>query len=118
MATIEQIRRGFASYIDTEVLPAIPGGTLRKVVIGTAATMLVANLDKTLSAAASNPTMRTLGIVAEDGNVDVDALADALRRNMGDEGVKFSPEVMGIRLGDMTFKRADIDRLREYIINS
>lgn len=118
MATIEQVRRGFASYIDNEIIAVIPGGTMRKVVIGAAATMLAANMERMLANATNNPTIQALGIVAEDGTVNVDALADALRRNMTDEGVKVAPDIMGFRLGEMTFKRQDIDRLREYIVNS
>ena len=118
MATMEQVRRGLASYIDNEILPAIPGGTMRKVVIGTAAAMLVANLEKTLTGALNNPAMHTLGIVKEDGTINVDAIADSLRKNVPDEGMRLNIDIMGFRLGDMTFKREDVDRLREHIINS
>jgi hypothetical protein len=118
MATIEQVRIGLASYIDNEILPAIPGGTMRKVVIGTAATMLIVNLEKTLTGALNNPAMHTLGIVKEDGTINVDALADSLRKNVPDEGMRLNLDIMGFRLGEMTFKRQDIDRLREHIVNS
>ena len=115
MATIEQVKRGLSSYIDTEILPAIPGGTVRKVVIGTAAVMLLNNMEKALADAVSNPALRTLGIVTEEGGINVDALADALRHNITDDGMRLNLEVMGFRLGDMTFKREDIDRRREHI---
>lgn len=118
MATIEQVRRGLASYIDNEIIAVIPGGTLRRVVIGAAATMLAANMERMLHDATNNPTIHALGIVAEDGTVNVDVLADALRKNITEDGVKFSPDIMGFRLGEMTFKQQDIDRLREYINNS
>ena len=115
MATIEQIKRGFASYLDAEVLPHLPGGTVRRVVIGTAAAMLVNNMGKTLAEAVANPALHTIGIVTEDGGIDVDALADALRQNITDEGMRLNLDVMGFHLGDMTFKREDVDRLREHI---
>lgn len=118
MVTIGQIKKGLASFVDAEILPAIPVGTLKRTLIGAGVGLYLANLEKTLTGLPENALVAALGVVDEHGNVDIDKLAEELKKNMPSEGVKINLDVMGVHLGDMTLHQSDIENLRVHIINS
>lgn len=118
MVNIGQIKRGLASFVDAEILPAIPAGTLKRTLIGAGVGLYLANLEKTLSGLSDNALVAALGIIDEAGNVDIDKLAEELKRNMAPEGLKINLDVMGFHLGDMTLHQSDIESLRVHIVNS
>ena len=118
MVTIGQIKKGLASFVDAEILTKIPAGTLKRTLIGAGAGLYLANLEKTLSGASQSALVAGLGVADEHGNVDIDRLAEELRRNMPPEGVKINLDVMGVHLGDMTLHQSDIDTLRHHITSA
>ena len=118
MVTTGQIKRGLANFVDAEILPSIPGGTLKKTIIGTGVGLYLSNLDNTMATLSKNAYVVALGVTDEHGNVDIDRLADELKKNMPPEGVKIDLDIMGIHLGDMTLHRSDIDVLRSHIVGS
>lgn len=118
MVTRGQITRGLANFVDAEILPSIPGGTLKRTIIGTGVGLYLGNLEHTLEAISKNAYVVALGVTDEHGNVDIDKLAEELKKNMPPEGVKIDLDIMGIHLGDMTLHRSDIDVLRSHIIGS
>ncbi|MBR5880688.1 MAG: hypothetical protein IKZ16_03275, partial [Clostridia bacterium] len=65
-----------------------------------------------------SPIMGLLGVMDTDGNVNIDALAEALKKNMGDSGEHVEVNAFGVHLGDITLHRADVDTLRSYILNA
>lgn len=118
MVTIGQIKKGLASFVDAEILPAIPAGTLKRTLIGAGVGLYLANLEKALTGLSENALVAALGVVDEHGNVDIDKLAEELKKNMPSEGVKINLDVMGVHLGDMTLHQSDIDTLRHHITSA
>jgi hypothetical protein len=110
MATIQQIQAGAARFIDNELIPAFTGW--QKVLIGGGAGLLLKNLPQTLAVLAQNPMVAALGVYnAQNGTVDVDALANAFLPQMGAEALPITiPGGVTVRL-----TRADIEKLIRYI---
>jgi hypothetical protein len=116
MVTIEQVKRGLANFVDREIMPHVPGGTLKKTLVGTVIGLYLGNLDKAL--ANGGGLISALGITDAENRIDIDKLADEVKKNMSDEGIRVDLDIMGIHLGDMTLRRSDIDVLRSHIVNA
>ena len=118
MVNVGQIKRGLANFVDSEILPKIPAGSLKRTLIGAGIGLYISNLEKTLVDATKSPYIAALGVVDEAGNINIDALASEIKKNMTAEGVKIDLDVMGFHLGDMTLNQSDIERLRAHIVNA
>ena len=118
MVSINQIERGAAKYIDTEILPKMNQTGLAKIVVGTAAGVIVQRLGRLLGSYVDNPALHALGIVDNEKNIDIDLLLPEIKKNIPDEGVKFEiPNPMtGSPLVSMRFHRADADQLYQSIV--
>ena len=55
--------------------------------------------------------VKMLGIMDSEGNVDIDVLAEELKKNMPKGGVRVDVPIIGA----LTFKDNDVDKLYEYI---
>lgn len=110
MATIQQIQTGAARFIDNELLPSFTGW--QKVLVGGGTGLLLKNLPNTLDALAASPMVAALGVYnAQNGTVDIDALAAAILPQMGAEALPVSiPGGITVRL-----TRADFEKLIRYI---
>ena len=110
MATIQQIQTGAARFIDNELLPSFTGW--QKVLVGGGTGLLLKNLPNTLAALAASPMVAALGVYnAQNGTVDIDALAAAFLPQMGAEALPVSiPGGITVRL-----TRADFEKLIRYI---
>jgi hypothetical protein len=117
---MNQIERGFARYIDSEILPSINQGGLTRIAIGTAAGVLVQRAGRAVEAYVGNPAFRALGLTDEAHNVDIDILVSEFRKNIPDEGskVRIPNPLTGTDIVAMTFKREDVDRLYQFIAQS
>ena len=118
MVNVGQIKRGLANFVDAEILPKIPAGTLKRTLIGAGIGLYLSNLEKALSGASRSGYVAALGIIDEAGNVDIDRLADEIKRNMPPEGMRIDLDIMGFHLGDMTLHQSDIENLRVHIVNA
>ena len=114
MANVSQIKRGLGSFVSNEIMPNIPGGTFKKVAVGTVIDLFLDNIENALG---SNDSMLSslLGIKDVNGNIDVHKIADRLKANMPESGLKVDVKVWGIHLGDMTLRRGDVDTLLQHI---
>lgn len=59
----------------------------------------------------SHPALSTIGAVDEDGNVDIDGLAEMIKEQISDHGFKVTVPI----LGELTFFKEDVEKLLEYI---
>ena len=116
MATTNQIKRGLANYADSEILPKIPGGSFKKIAIGTALGLMLDNVDH-MFGSEDSMLVSLLGIKDRD-EIDVHKIADHLKANMPEEGIKVDLKVMGMHLGDMILYRRDIDDILRYIASA
>lgn len=116
MATTAQIKRGLGTYIDSEILPKIPGGTFKKIAVGTALGLFLDNVDKMFDGE-DGMLVSLLGIRDRD-EIDVHKISEHLKANMPEEGIKIDLKIMGMRLGDMTLYRRDIDDIVRHIVTA
>ena len=116
MATIEQIKRGIATFVDNEMLAKMQIGSFQRVMIGTGIGLALSNLDKTLRF--DNPIISMLGVVNEDGTINIDSVASELKKNIPDEGMRFDLDILGIKLGSIVFHKNDVEILRTNIASA
>lgn len=108
MATVNQIAAGVAHFYDAEVRPSISGA--KAIVYGVAIGMAAARPENIIGK--YKPTLKTLGIMTDDENIDVNALGAELKNQMNKSGGNLSFDI-----GQDTFRfnASDVDRLMDYI---
>lgn len=108
-ATVDQIAKGIADYIDRELVPKVPG--LRKWGLGFMGGRSAYLVQHYLNDHREQLVM--MGIMSEDGMVDVDTIASEFSRIASVQG----PVTEHIPIfGDVTFSSSDIDKLHAYIV--
>jgi hypothetical protein len=110
MATINQIQRGFVTFIDRDVSTAFEGWQRAAVVGG--ATLLAANFPRLAEMYGSNPMVAAFGIYNRDaGTIDIDNLYKVFVPQLGNEKIPITlPKIGTIKMG-----REEIDLLVKYI---
>lgn len=112
MATIQQIEQGAVRFIDNEIAPkiptSIPNGQIKKIAAVAGAVYAVRH---GLPKAVSNPALTAIGAVDGEGNIDVEGLAEIAAAQVPEGGFKLTVPI----LGDLTFFREDVERLKTYI---
>lgn len=111
MVSIDSVERGFARYIDKEIMPAIKTDGIKGFAIGTAASLLVKRGGNLLRSYTQNAILQQMGIVTVDGAVDLDALRDAAKSNLPAGGLLVELP-MGITL---RINASDVDSLYKAI---
>lgn len=107
----EQVINGIINYADAEVMGKLP--TSGKWVMGTAIGLATNKAGNVIDTLRDNMIVKMLGIVDEEGNVDVDTLISAMK----DAANKYGKLVVEVPLvGKLTFATSDIDSLRNYIV--
>lgn len=112
MISIDKIEKGIANYLDGELMPQLQDNKLEKVLVGTAASLAISRIGTIVASYKDNKLVKMLGIMDDEGNVDVEVLADELKKNISKEGVKVDIPIVGT----MTFHKDDVDKLYEYIM--
>ena len=118
MVNIDQVKRGLANFVDSEILNKIPGGSLKKTLIGTAVGLYLSNFEKLIAGISGNALIAGLGVIDEHGNIDIDRLAEEMKKNIPSEGIRIDLDIMGLHLGDMTLHASDVETLRMHIVNA
>lgn len=113
MVGIDKIEKGIASYVDNELMPNLPKNGIEKVIIGTGIGLAIRKSGKILNELKENKVVLALDIVDQNGEVDIDLLAEELKKHIEASG--FVVEVP--MLGEMRFHKGDIDKLYSYITN-
>lgn len=111
MVSVKNIEQGIASYLDAELMPQLQNNGLEKVFIGTAASLVIRKAGAIVEGYKDNKLVKMLGIMDEDGNVDIDVLAEEIKKNISKDGVKIDIPIVGT----MTFHKSDVDKLKDYI---
>ena len=115
MVNIDKIKRGLANYADSEIISKIPGGGLKKVLIGTGLSLYISNLEKIVLDNKDNVFVAGLGVIHTDGSVEIERLAEAVKMHMPDEGVHVTLALFGV---EMKLHKNDIDGMVSYILNA
>lgn len=113
MIPIKTIEKGVASYLDNELMSKLPATGLERVLIGTAISLGIRRSEQTILGLKDNKVIQTLGIMDTEGNVDVDVVAEELKKNIPNDGVKVDVPM----IGGLTFHKSDVDKLYQYIMD-
>ena len=110
MATIQQVQKGMARFVDSHLAGAFDGWQKALVIGG--ATLLTANLPALARTYGAQPMVAALGVYdPETGTVNIDALYNAFVPHMGADKLPISiPKVGTIKLG-----KEELEILYRYI---
>ena len=110
MVTIERIQRGLSRYIEEQVLPHMQGKD--KWLVAGGATMYLQKLPAIVKAAANKEAVKALGVVADDGAVDVEFIINSIK-----PVARTTPAVfqMPLSTSTITLREEDLDTILKYI---
>lgn len=116
MASIDQIRVGLAAFFDQVIKPTLPG--MKGIIYGTAVGLALSKPEKLIAKAA--PAAQILGIMDDNGNVDVATLARELKKQMVAAGGELRVELKLNPLNPaeaevFRFSPGDVDMLADLI---
>lgn len=111
MVSIDSVERGMAAYIDHELLQKIDTSGIKGFGLGMAATLLIKRGGRLLREYAKLPILQQLGLVSQDGSIDLEALRDAAMSRIPQSGLPIDlPMGICLRVTD-----ADVSAICEYI---
>lgn len=106
--TIDKIKMGMATYIDKEVLSSFPETSPKRILGGAAAAVFISNKAGALVELANG-----LGLVNEDGTINLDPFKEEIVKRMGPSGiVQYVPGI-----GNLTFDKEDIESIYNHIVS-
>ncbi len=103
--SIDAIQRGIIQYADTVIGVQLP--LIQQLGFGSLVALAVRQLPNQLN----HPMIKTLGVVDEDGKIDIDLLYEVLKERFPKKGGDVQLPV----IGNVTFSPADLDHLYELI---
>ena len=115
MATIQQVQKGLARFVDTHVAGAYSGAEKIAILGGT--TLIASGLPNLLKYYGQSGVVGALGLYDPDtGIIDVDSVYNAFVPHMGAEKIPIKlPKFGSIDLGTLKLGREEIDILVRYI---
>ena len=110
MVTVEQIKAGLGDYLQANIMPRLDNK--RQFVLGMAYGMGASKIDALIAEAGKNQIVKAMGLIDENGRVDIDALYNAAIAQMqAQQQLQIDIPLMGA----FTFDEADLRELRECI---
>ena len=106
--TVNQISEGLGRYIDSELMPKVPG--IRKWMLGVAA--VYAGQMVNAKIAENAKLLKSVGIMTEDGMIDLDKFMPYMKSLAAESGPVTEHISM---LGDITFDSSDVEKLYQHI---
>lgn len=114
MVTISKVQAGVVRFIDAEVVSRL--SALERIVVGGGGGLIASKLPAMLDAYADNRLVSALGIYdREHGEVDVDALYNAMKPYISADPIPVTIPFVGLTL---KFTQREIDTLYKYIMEA
>lgn len=117
MASMAQVQRGIAAFIDAEIAPKLSG--LTRIIVAGSGGIIASKLSGILNNSKYMSLLTGLSLIDESGDVDIDTIYAEFKRAVQQAGqvtfeipIPFQPPL------EMTFRDADLDRLYQYIRQS
>lgn len=110
MITCEQIKAGIGDWLSVKIMPRLDGK--RQFVLGMAYGLCAGRLDALIDEAGKNQIVKAMGLIDENGRVDIDALYNAAIAQMQAQQCL---EIDIPMMGAFTFDENDLRDLRESI---
>jgi hypothetical protein len=106
---------GLTKFIDNVILSHYSPTSMKRILAAGGISLYLKNNQSMIDDLANNPLVSGLGIVTEDGRVDLDAMRDVIKTEINKAGFM---RVNVPIIGDVDFTSDDIDSLYRYIVNS
>lgn len=110
MVTTNQIQNGLARYIDTEIVSKMTGW--QRWVFGAGSGLALSNLNNIMAKWQDNEVVKMLGVIGEDGSVDVPRIYQEVKRQSVKGPITFNVPGMG----SITLNDSDVDKLYNMIM--
>ncbi|WP_298730450.1 hypothetical protein [uncultured Subdoligranulum sp.] len=121
MATIEQVKNGISRYLDQELMPNLSDEKPILFAVGAFSALLLNNVDKAILKYGESPVVKMTGIIDDNQNIDVDALAEVAKQSMKKYAFSLDDFLVGKfsflrgHVNTIDFTPEDIDTLKRYI---
>lgn len=106
---------GLSKFIDENVLAHYPATSIKRIVMAGAVSLYLKKNEGLLETWIHNPLFTGLGIMHENGMVDIDCVRDTLKSEINKAGFM---RVSIPFIGDIDFTADDADALHKYIVES
>lgn len=113
MVTTNQIERGFARWLDAELMPHMPQNGWKKVIAGAAASIMIKRGGHLVEKLMNHPVVVALDIT-KNGEVDLEIVKDSLKANMSESGLVIDLPM----IGELKLNKNDIDTIYAYIMEA
>lgn len=112
MVSIDKVQRGVSRYLDEQLMPHMQGKN-RWIVTGVA-TLYLSKLPQLIQTYAEKPAIKALGLVTQDGAIDIEAIFNSVR-----PAARVSPAEINIPLaGSISITEQDLDMMLRYIMQA
>ena len=105
---------GLSKFVDNVILSHYSPTSMKRIVVAGGISLYLKQNQSMIDTLSSNPLVQGLGIVSEDGMVDIDAIREVIKSEIAKAG--FMRVNIPI-IGDVDFTSDDIDSLYRYILN-
>lgn len=109
MVTIDQAMRGAAKFADNEIIPHLPMG--KGIGAGIALALIMDGGKSRILARKDHPAVQMMGIMDDEGNIDLDRLYNAARTRVDGKKLPITVPI----IGELRFDVGDLDKLYRYI---
>lgn len=106
---------GFSRFIDENVLAHYPATSMKRILIAGAVSLYLKQGEGIVDALISNPFVTNLGIVKQDGFINIEPLRDTLKYEISKAGFM---RVTLPAIGDVDFTPEDADALYNFIVEA
>lgn len=113
MVTINQVKKGLGDYLEHEIMPKLP--PQRQFLLGVAYGVSGGKMDAIIDTLTKHPVVSALGLITDNGLLDIDALHNAAAQQMQKQGrVSMSVPL----IGELAFSESDIEALYNDILRA
>lgn len=112
MVSIEDIENGLAAYLDSELGSQFPEGTLQRALLGGSVAFAVKRFGNKLRNIRSDKAAQMFELFNEDGEFDIDEYCNCLKPTIPENGVHYNNGL----IGQITITRADVDKVKTFIL--
>lgn len=106
---------GFSKFIDENILAHYPATSMKRILMAGAISLYLKQGESLVDTLISNPLVTNLGIVKQDGMIDIDIVKETLKNEINKAGFM---RVSVPMVGDIDFTPEDADALYKFILEA
>lgn len=106
---------GISKFIDENVLAHYPVNSVKRILMAGAVSLYLKQNEGIVDTITNNPLFAGLGVVQENGMINIDAVRDTLKCEINKAGFMRLSIPM---IGDIDFTPDDVDALHRYIVEA